>query len=68
MFGMYITKFCEKCNKDIEFLVSAGIVIDDETYYPHLTCPNCKENVSKKDKAAIEKAKKDGRTLVCVMC
>lgn len=64
---MNITRYCENCKKDIDFWVSAGIIIDDETYYPHLRCPNCKENVSKQDKDTINKAKEEGKSVICVM-
>lgn len=55
-----VTKYCFKCQSEIELEAPVKVTIGDDEYYPYLECYYCKSNLSISDEKAIQEAKEKG--------
>ena len=68
MFGQVESRYCTKCEKEVQRRVSTIHFIEGKRYIKNFNCPECKEDLAKEDKSAITKAHFYGKQIVVKMC
>lgn len=67
MFGEILVRYCPNCKEDVKYTTTILYMIDREEFTESFDCPKCNEDL-KEDKAIIEKARNEGKSVAIVMC
>lgn len=67
MFGKVVTRYCEKCKKDVSVRESVGEMVDNKAYFTNVECPFCEADLSEYDRRIVSEARKNNKNVGIVM-
>lgn len=68
MYGEILKKYCPNCKETVSYTTTILYMIDGIEYTDSFNCPKCNEDLAKEERAFINNARVEGKTVIAIMC